>query len=170
MYRTVSVFALVCAIATVAATKVRVDFEHSANYSNYRTYRWAGPPDVQYMNQLMTERVTGFVEEALACRHLTRVKSGGDLLVRFQIRVHEQEQYFTYSTWPGFDWDWGTSISTTVAEPILLGTLTVDLVDARRDQLVFQGVSTDSISSKPEKNTKELARAVNKIFEKYPPR
>jgi hypothetical protein len=157
----------------MTAQKVRVDFEHTGNsFSTYKTYSWAGPPDVQYMNQLMAERVVGFVDEALACRHLRRVETGGDLLIRFQINVQEQDQYITYSnaTGFGFGWDWGGVTSTTIVEPLLLGTLTVDMIDARRGRLVYQGVSTQSVSSKPEKNTKRLARAVNKIFEKYPPR
>jgi hypothetical protein len=121
----------------------------------------------------MVQRVTGFVEEALAARHLKRVETGGDLLLRFKVRVQPQEQYITYTDPIGFGWTgwtWGGTVSTTIAEPILLGTLIVDMIDARRQQLVFQGVSTESISSRPEKNTKKLARAVNKIFERYPPR
>jgi len=165
------VLALTFTCVSLAGTpKVHVDFEHTGNYSNYRTYRWDGPPQVQYLNQLMVQRITGFVEEALAAKHLKRVDNGGDLLIRFRMSVQEQENFITYTDGFGFDWDWGGGISTTIVEPVLLGTLTLDMVDARRDQLVFQGVSTESISSKPEKNTKKLARAVHKIFEKYPPR
>jgi hypothetical protein len=42
-------------------------------------------------------------------------------------------------------------------------------VDANQKRLVFEGTSTQTISSRPERNTRRLTRAVNEIFEKYPP-
>jgi hypothetical protein len=42
--------------------------------------------------------------------------------------------------------------------------------DARQKQLVFQGVSTATISSRAEKNAKRLQKGINEMFEKYPPR
>jgi hypothetical protein len=44
------------------------------------------------------------------------------------------------------------------------------MVDAKQNQLVFQGTSTQAVSTRPERNSKKLAKAVNEIFEKYPPR
>jgi hypothetical protein len=44
------------------------------------------------------------------------------------------------------------------------------MTDARQKLLVFQGVSTDTISSKAEKNTKRLQKGICEMFEKYPPR
>jgi hypothetical protein len=44
------------------------------------------------------------------------------------------------------------------------------MVDANQKKLVFQGTSTQTISSRPERNSRKLAKAVNEIFEKYPPR
>jgi hypothetical protein len=170
MNRIVLAFALWCSVGSIAAEKVRIDFEHAGNFSNYKTYRWAEPPAVEPFNQLMAERLTGFVEEALAAKNLKRVQTGGDLLIRLNIQVHEQDQFITFTNGPAFYWDWGSTISTTTVEPILLGVLTVDLVDARQGRLVFQGVSTDSISSRPERNTRRLAKSVNKIFARYPPK
>ena len=171
MNRIVVVFALAAyAIPPVAAHKVHVDFDHACDFSRYQTYRWAGPPNAAFLNQLMQERVIGFVEEALAARRLRRVDTGGDLLIDFNMEVRQQEVFTTFTDSTGFGWGWGSAISTTTVEPALWGTLTVDMVDSRRKRLVFQGVSTSSISSKPEKNTKKLSKAVNEIFEKYPPR
>jgi hypothetical protein len=169
MNRIVLAIAILWSISSADAHKVTVDFGHQAKFANYRTYCWVGPPEVESMSQLLADRVTGFVEEALASRHLKRVPAGCDLLIRFRMTVQEQEQYITYTSGFGGYWDWGTSVSTTVSDPILTSTLTVDMVDGRTDRLVFQGVSTQSLSSKPEGNTKKLAKAVNSIFAKYPP-
>ena len=167
--RIVQVLAMLCALSPLAAEKARVDFDHSCNFSQFRTYRWA-QQDGSPLNQLMDERIMGFVEEALAAKGLRRVTTGGDLLINFQMKL--QEQYITYTNgygW-GWDWGWGNSISTTTVDPVKLGTLVVDLVDARSGRLVFQGVATGSIVSRPEKNTKKLAKMIRKTFDKYPPR
>jgi hypothetical protein len=166
------VFALACAISPVAAEKVHVDFDHACDFSHYKTYRWVGPPNASALNQLMQERVIGFVEEAMATKRLRRVETGGDLLVNFHMNVRQEEIFTTFGDTMGFGWysGWGGGVSTTTTQVIQLGTLTVDVVDSHRNQLVFQGVSTEPISSKPAHNTKRLAKAVNEIFEKYPPR
>jgi hypothetical protein len=120
----------------------------------------------------MQERVVGFVDEALSTRRLKRVESGGDLLLSCRMDVHQQEMFTTFNNGFGFGWDagWGSSISTTTVQSWLTGTLTVNLVDARQKRLVFQGVSTATISSRPERNTRRYAKVVSKIFDKYPPR
>lgn len=172
MKRSVLVFALACAVWPAVAQKARVDFDHTCDFSHYRTYRWVGPPELESLNQLMQQRVIGSVEEALASKQLKRVQTGGDLLVGLRMNVQEQPVLttFTDSTGFGWGWGWGSSISTTTEQLFLQGRLTVDLVDSHRKQLVFQGVSTTTISSRPTRNTRRLAKAVNEIFEKYPPR
>jgi Domain of unknown function (DUF4136) len=172
MNRLVAILVLTCAISPVAASKARVDFCHACDFSRYQTYRWAGPPNADYLNQLMQQRVVAFVEEALSARKLKRVEKGGDLVIDFQMNVREQPVFTTFSNSTGFGWDfgWGSSIATTTTEVVTWGTLTVDLVDSHGNRLVFQGVSTTAISSRPSRNTRRLERAVNEIFEKYPPR
>jgi len=169
MKRLVVIFALVCSILPVAIPRVRVDFDHANDFSRYRTYRGAGPPNADFLNQLMQKRVIGFVEEALAAKGLKRVDTGGDLVINFQMNVTEQPVYTTFGS-GGWDWGWGGGISTTTTQVFLTGILTVDLVDSQKGRLVFQGMSSAPVSSKPTHNTRRLARSVNEIFEKYPPR
>jgi hypothetical protein len=172
MKRLVLIIALVCAVWPVVAQKARVDFDHACDFSHYRTYRWVGPPDMDSFNQLMQERVTGMVEEALASKQLKRVQTGGDLLVGLRMNVQEQPVFTTFTDGTGFGWGagWGSSISTTTTQLFQQGILTINLVDSHRNQLVFQGVSAATLSSRPARNTKRFAKAVNEIFEKYPPR
>jgi hypothetical protein len=49
------------------------------------------------------------------------------------------------------------------------GVLVVDMVDTHRQKVVFQGTSSQSVSSRPEKNNRKLAKAVSEVFAKYPP-
>jgi hypothetical protein len=173
MNRIIVLLAVAWAGIPAGAQKVRVDFDHTCKFSGYQTYRWAPSPDSQSINQLMQERAAGFIEEALSARRLRRVNTAGDLLVSYQTTTTELPQYttFTNGTGPGWGWGWGwnDSVSVTTVQPILLETIVVDIRDARSQRLVFQGVATSTLSSRPPKNTKRLANAVRKIFEKYPP-
>jgi Domain of unknown function (DUF4136) len=186
--------AVASAVSPGVAQRVRVDYDHGCNFARYKTYRWvelqwATSPDVPFPNQLMQERIVAFVEEALAARQFTRVETGGDLLVGYAMKVRAEPQFTTFTDaagpgwgWGGWGWagsgccgwgwggGWGSAFSTTTMQDIWTGTLVVNVMDARQKQLVFQGVSTDTISSKAEKNTKRLQKGINEIFEKYPAR
>ncbi len=179
MNRIMVLLALACAVSPAGAHRVRIDYDRGGNFSQYKTYSWvqpavSKPPGDLFPNQLMQRRIVSFIEEALAARHLTRVETGGDMLVSYGVDVSEQQQFttFTDGVGPGWGWGWygGSAISTTVPQVIFTGTLVVNITDARKKHLVFQGVSSQTISSRAERNTRRLAKAVNEIFEKYPPR
>jgi hypothetical protein len=192
MKRIMALVAMAWAVSPSSAHKVRVDFNHDVHFSCYKTYRWAptadsSSPHALFPNQLMQQRIAGFIEEALAARGLQRVAAGGDLLLSYRVNVTEEPLYTTISDGPGCGWGfscgwaggwgagwaggWGGGLgwSTTTVQTIYYGTLIVNLVDSGHKQLVFQGTSTQTISSRPEKNTRKLSKAVEQVFEKYPP-
>jgi Domain of unknown function (DUF4136) len=194
MSRTMMLLALASAVSPGIAQKVRVDYDHGCDYSHYKTFRWVGlqkvlSPDVQFPNQLMQQRIASFVGEALAAKHFTRVETGGDLLVSYDLKVTAEPQLLTAFTdaaspvgawngwgWGGWGWGgwgccgWGSGFSTTTVQTFWKGTLVVSLTDSHQKQLIFQGVSTDAISSRAWKNTKRLQKGIQEMFEKYPPR
>lgn len=161
-------------VSISVAQKARVDFDHASHFSQYKTYCWAQPNAestlVQFPNQLMRERIVGFIEEALAAKGVKPVGAGCDLVISYRLQVTEEPQYTTFSDGLWWGWSSGMEFTTTTVESVYKSTLVVDMVESNHKHLIFQGVSSHSISSKPEKNSKKLAKAVNEIFEKYPPR
>jgi hypothetical protein len=192
MSRTMMLLALASAVSPGVAQKVRVDYDHGCDYSHYKTYRWVGSQtassDGQFPNQLMQQRIVRFVEEALAAKRFTRVETGGDILVNYDLKVTAEPQLTTFTNaagpvggWDGWGWGawgwgglgccgWGSGFSTTTAQTFWKGTLVISLTDSHHKQLIFQGVSTDMISSRAGKNTKRLQKGIQEMFEKYPPR
>jgi hypothetical protein len=61
----------------------------------------------------------------------------------------------------------GTSTST--VEQIPIGTLSLDIGDAKTKKLLWLGTATDSLSDNPDKNTKKINNALDKMFKKFPP-
>lgn len=49
-----------------------------------------------------------------------------------------------------------------------VGTVTVDVVDARRNDLVWQGVTASSLSKDPAKSARRVDEAVTELFGRYP--
>lgn len=164
------------------AQKVEVDYAHGEDFSKYKTYTWVKEPSVESPDQLVEQRIVSNVDETLAKKGLKRVDSGGDLDVAYQTSVTKQTQLTTMTSGMGGGWGYGpgwrrgwgygggSAISTTTASTIPIGTLVIDLLDPKDKQLVFRGVATDTLSSKPEKNTQKIVKSVNKIFAKYPPK
>jgi hypothetical protein len=182
MHRFLAVF--LCGILTCSITfaqKVRVDYDHGANFTKYHTYSWGETQAAPEFSQLVQQRIVGQIEENLAERGLKQVETGGDLTVNYQATVKQEVQYTTFGDGGGWGWGsgWGSGwgngyygggISTTTETEIPIGTIVVDLIDPQAKQLVFRGIATDTLSSQAEKNTKKLTKAMHKVFEKYPPK
>ena len=63
----------------------------------------------------------------------------------------------------------GMGTSSTVVNEYAVGTLVVDMFDAKSKSLVFRGTAEDEISDNPEKNAKRLEKASTKMFKDFPP-
>jgi Domain of unknown function (DUF4136) len=65
--------------------------------------------------------------------------------------------------------DWGFGESTTTVDSYKVGSLVVDLFDAKTTHMVWRGSSSDTLSNKSDKNIKNLNKAVQKMFQHFPP-
>jgi hypothetical protein len=63
----------------------------------------------------------------------------------------------------------GMGSSTTTVREYAVGTLVVDIFDAKSKNLLFRGTASDELSDKVEKNQKKAAKAFEKMFKKFPP-
>jgi hypothetical protein len=63
----------------------------------------------------------------------------------------------------------GMGTATTTASEYTVGTLVVDIFEAKSKALLWRGIAQDEISDKPEKNVKKLGKASDKMFKDFPP-
>jgi hypothetical protein len=59
--------------------------------------------------------------------------------------------------------------ATTTESEYVVGTLVVDIFDAKTKNLMWRGIAQDELSDKPEKNIKKVAKASDKLFKDFPP-
>jgi uncharacterized protein DUF4136 len=166
-------FLFLCITASTQGQKVLIDFDHHANFSDYRTFTWINHPRYR-PDPLMEQRVIDAVNAALAAKGLQLVPEGGDIAIAVHLATREGHTLETFYSGFGGGWGWrfgggfGTAITT--AHPYEVGTLIVDMFDGRTKQLIWRGVATESLSEKPDKDTKKLDKAVDKLFKRFPPR
>jgi len=154
-----AVVACVLLAAAVHAQKVTTDSNPSALFGSYGRYAWTdGTPAP---NTLVEQHIHAMVNAELAWRGLTESNTP-DLYVA----THAVTQQHPQLVVNGFGWGPGAAAS---VETYAMGTLVVDLYDAHTRQMVWRGVSTDSVSDKPEKITPRINKALQKMFAKYPP-
>jgi uncharacterized protein DUF4136 len=159
--------ALVLASASFAQ-QVKTDYDRSTDFSHYKTYSWE---KVQTQDPLWADRIKEAVNSALAAKGLTPVASGGDLAIVAIEMTKNQQTLNTFYDGFGGGWRWGGGFgnATTTVDNYKVGTLVVDLFDAKSKQVIWRGSSSDTLSDKSDKNIKNLDKGVQKMFEHYPP-
>ncbi len=158
-------------IVCVAYASVKTDYDHKAPFSRYKTYSWVG---VKAGNSLWENRITEAVDNQLSAKGWSKVASGGDAAVSAFGKTTERDTMESFYTgFPGWGWrHWGgigMGTVTTDVVPEKVGNLVVDIFDGTRKTLVWRGTSSETLSSKPDKNDKKLEHSVEEMFKKFPP-
>jgi hypothetical protein len=158
---------LTLVLATVSfAQHVKTDYDHSTNFGQYKTYSWE---KVQTKDPLLVDRIENAVNSTLAAKGWTLVPTGGDAEVFAVETTQNQQTLDTFYNGMG-GWRWGGfGDATTTVETYKVGTLVIDLFDAQTEKLIWRGSSSDTLSDKADKNTKNLDKGVSKIFQHFPP-
>src|SRR5882724_2926346 len=152
------------------AQQVKTDYDRSANFSQYKTYSWE---KVQTQDPLWVDRIKEAVNAALTAKGMTLVQSGGDVAVVAIETTQNQSTLNTFYDGFGGGWRWrgagGFGNATTTVENYKVGTLVVDLFDAKTKTVIWRGSSSDTLSDKSDKNIKNLDKGVQKMFDHFPP-
>jgi hypothetical protein len=174
--RTLAVAAALSFVSAGAfAQDVKVDFDKAADFTKYKTF--AIKLGTSWNNPLSEKRVLAEIQQGLTDKGWTATTDDAkaDAIVVLHGATEKQKSLNTFYSggyggygWRG-GWGGGMSSSTTTVDEYTVGTLVVDIFDAKSKQLVYRGTATDELSNKPEKNAKKLAKASDKLFKDFPP-
>jgi len=165
--------------AAIAVTclfaKTTIDYDHKANFAKYHTYSWVG---VNVQEPLWKDRIESAVDGQLQAKGWQKVPSGGDASVSAVGSTHNQQTVDTFYD-GGFGGGWfhrgwwgmgGPGMATTTVENTPIGSLHIDIFDGQTKQVIWHASSSDTLSSKPDKNEGKLDKAVAELFKNFPPR
>jgi hypothetical protein len=174
--RTLAVAAALSLVGAGAfAQDVKVDFDKAADFGKYKTF--AIKLGTSWNNPLGEKRVLAEIQQGLTEKGwtATTVDAKADAIVVLHGATEKQKSLNTFYSggYGGYGWrgGWGGmgGTATTTVDEYTVGTLVVDIFDAKTKQLVYRGTATDELSNKPEKNAKKLAKASDKLFKDFPP-
>jgi hypothetical protein len=166
------------ACATTSGPTVRIDADPMANMASYGTYSFFEPfgTDRSGAATPLGNTVKQALRREMDVRGLRYVESGGDLLVNAAVKSSDKtdvstmptmDPYFgyrggRYNPWVGYSQE-------TIVRQYTEGTLTIDLVDRARKQLVWSGAAFGRVTDKVRNNPQSAVdTAVREIFARYP--
>ncbi len=148
---------------------VKTDYDHKADFAKYHTYSWI---KVKTEDPLWVDRIKSAVDSQLVAKGWQQVPEGGDTDVAAYGSTHHVETLQTWYNGVGGGWRWrgfNNGMSTTTVQKTPVGTLMVDVFDGNNKQLIWRGVSSDTLAGNPDKNIKKLNKNVESMFKKFPP-
>jgi hypothetical protein len=177
--------ALVLAAAALLAgcssgPKIITNSAPDFNVASYRTFGFFQPlgTDNGGVRSLNSQVLIAATTRELEMRGFTRDDANPDLLVNFMGATKETletrpsagpSMYYgrsRYGTWGGYGMSVGTS---TEVVQRTKGTLSVDLVDPKRNELVWEGAATATITDNMRENRNEVLNSViSQIFAQFP--
>jgi Domain of unknown function (DUF4136) len=168
--------------ACSSASKIRSDYDKNADFGTYRTYAFiegAGPHGEGYQS-LFTQYMIAAITVEMEKRGYVK-SNNPDLLINFNAVLQDKTKvtqspapmpmggYYGYrggfyDPWGGYGYATQTNVSQYTE-----GTFNIDLVDAKRKQLVWEAVAVGRITESKLKKLQETVQAgVPRAFEQYP--
>jgi hypothetical protein len=162
------------------AQDVRYNFDKQTDFSKFKTYKWITIEGAQKVDDLRDKQIKAAVDSALTAKGLTKTDTdNADLYVGYQAGLGQEKQFTSYNS----DWGYGPGwyrggwygstggMTTGQTSTIYKGVLVVDMYNPANHNLIWRGAVSKTLDpkAKPDKQEKNLQKAVDKLFKKYPP-
>lgn len=165
---------LLFVLASCSSVRVASDFDKNADFNQYKTYAFfkSGIDKVE-ISDLDKRRILTSIDRELAAKGFTKSENP-DILVNIFTKSRQQVDVTQFNAGWGYGWGWGwnpwmwggrnTTVSTSTE-----GTLYIDLVDAKKKELVWQGEGVGVLTQNSKKKEERIQEFVQKILATYPP-
>ncbi|WP_159018399.1 DUF4136 domain-containing protein [Algibacter sp. L3A6] len=176
--KTLPLLALLIVVTSCSSVKVAADYDKDANFNNYKTFAFFKTGiDKAEISDLDKRRILRAIEAELIAKGFTKSEDP-DLLISLFTKANQRVDVYNNSWgrgawgWGGYGgfgpgWGWGfnqPSVSTSTQ-----GVLFIDLIDAKKKELVWQGMGSGYLTQKMEKKDERIKEFVSEIMMKYPP-
>jgi hypothetical protein len=164
---------------------VRYNYDKGTDFSKFKTYKWVLIKDAQRPNDIVDKEIKSTIDSQLLVKGLTAVDNdNADLFIGYQTAVGTEKQYSSFSSgmgpgwgygggWYGGGWYGGGGMTTTTGSTttIYVGQLVLDMYNSTAKDLVWRGTVSKTLDpkAKPDKQQKNLNKAVAKLLKNYPP-
>ena len=164
--------ALLAACAS-GAPVVQTDHAPGVDFTRYRTYTWVEEPQTQ--SPLVKDKLVRAIDAQLAAKGWQRVPEG-EVALLVQWASREEVSYsgtsfgFGLGNWGGSSGGAiGTSTGTSRPHSKFVGTLAIDLFDAKTKQALWRSTASGDVPESPEAIDATIAKVIPQMFAKFPP-
>jgi hypothetical protein len=175
------------AAGCVSGPRVRAERDKTVDFSQYRTFAFASPlgTDREGYQTIVSQYLKSATQRELEARGLRLVEDSPQLLVNFSGRLNEKLRtstmpstgvtlgvgmgrgYYRYRS--GFYTTWPLYPMETRVDSYSEGTLNIDVIDAEKKQMIWEGVAVGRVTEQTMDNLKPaIDEAVAAIFANYP--
>jgi len=170
MKKIIAIFSILSlfALSSCNVVNVTTDYDREANFNTYKTYSFHQKGlEKLNINDLDKRRIISAIEQNLATKGFTKVDNQSDLLINIlasstkEIDVNDNwyGPYGYYGYWGGYP-----RVSEYDA-----GKIIIDIVDDKKNILVWQGVGSGLNLSNLESKSERIPKAIDEILSKFPP-
>lgn len=166
--------------ACVTGPMVRTDFDPEADFARYKTWAFYKPIAMEESgySTFLTDRIKADVRREMDARGYGYDETSPDLRVNFQGIVQDKTDVYSFPR-SDFQYFYSYRARSYFALPVWYdqtqvshyreGTLTIDLVDAARNRLVWTGAAIGRVTQKtPQERAAEVDRSINAIYLQFP--
>jgi hypothetical protein len=161
-------------VTSCSSIRVATDYDSSATFDTYNTFTFHKPSiDKVEISDLDKRRILKAIETELIAKGMQPSETP-DVYVSIFTRDYQRVDVWNNNFGWGWGWGWGwdpwmwggrTSVTTETQ-----GVLYIDIIDAHKKQLVWQGEGNGVLTQNNAKKEQRIKEFVSKILEQYPPK
>ena len=156
-------------ITSCSSVRVTTDYDTKVNFKQYKTFAFYKKGiDKVSISDLDKKRIMRAVESELIAKGMTK-SATPDILVSLFTKSREKIN-INDTMYGGFYYPYYYGMNSMSVNQYTEETLFIDLLDAKKKELVWQGIGTGALRvSSVERKEIRIKEFVNEIMMKYPP-
>jgi Domain of unknown function (DUF4136) len=183
LFKLLPLLVILFVVTSCTSVRVAADYDKNVNFGTYKTFAFfKNGIDKAEISDLDKRRILKAIESELLAKGFTKSENP-DVLISIFTKSNQRVDVYNnnwgmggwgwggFGPWgmggfgPGWGWGWNQpNVSTSVE-----GVLYIDLLDAKKKELIWQGMGSGYLSRKMEQKEERINEFVSKIMEKYPP-
>jgi hypothetical protein len=161
-------------VSSCSSVSVNSDYDKKVDFSPYKTYAFhKSGIDKAEISDLDKKRILRSIDEVMTSKGFTK-SDNPDLLIAFFTKEREQVNVNQYNAGWGYGWGYGWNPylwgGSSYVSRYTEGTLYIDIIDARKKELIWQGEGQGVLTKDTDKKDEKIKEFVSKILEQYPPK
>ena len=161
-------------LISCSSVKVNSDYDKKVDFTQFKTFAfYKNGIDKVEISDLDKKRILHSIDEVLTSKGFAKSETP-DLLINIFTKEREQVDVNQFNMGWGYGWGWGWNPwmmgGNTSVYSYPVGTLFIDIIDAGKKELIWQGEGEGVLTKDTNKKDEVIKEFVTKILEQYPPK